>query len=105
MMVDERVYQVALEKLKLALPKIKSNEDIKKIVESKDVVFNRFRPVFSPENIQKLSEEDFKSFLLFENNLHWTGFHRQGNKSCADMEKLRQDLIYLLDEKNLLMIE
>ncbi len=99
MMVDEMDYQVALEKLKLALPKIKSNEDIKKIVESNDVVFNRFRPVFSSENIQKLSEEDFRSFLLFENNLHWTGLHRQGNKSCADMEKLRQDLIYLLDER------
>lgn len=98
-MVDERVYQVALEKLKLALPKIKSNEDIKKIVESKDVVFNRFRPVFSPENIQKLSEEDFKSFLLFENNLHWTGFHRQGNKSCADMENSAKILYTYLMKK------
>ncbi|HOW14997.1 endonuclease NucS domain-containing protein [Methanosarcina sp.] len=98
-MIDEKNYQAALEKLKLALPKIKSDEDIKKIVESKDVVFNRFRPVFSPENIQKLGEEDFKPFLLFENNLHWTGLHRQGTKICADMEKLRQDLLYLLDEK------
>jgi hypothetical protein len=48
------------------------------------------------ENLD-LTEEEFKSFLLFKNNKHWTGINRQPN-IYANMKKLRATLKALLDE-------
>jgi hypothetical protein len=32
--------------------------------------------LFRPENLPNLSEEDFKAFLLLENNKHWSNINR-----------------------------
>ena len=54
--------------------------------------------MFRPDNLDNLTKEDFKSFLLFRNNKHWEGIHRQGNLVTADMNKLKKALEILLDE-------
>ena len=65
---------------------------------SRDEVFARYQPIFHPDHIPNLTADEFKSFLLLENNRHWTGLHRQGGRICADMDKLRKALGILLDE-------
>jgi len=70
----------------------------KQIVEPRDQVLARFQPIFSPNHVSELSADEFKSFLLFENNRHWTGLHRQGTRMCLDMPKLRRGLSTLLSE-------
>jgi hypothetical protein len=70
----------------------------KQIVEPRDQVLARFQTMFSADHISELSADEFKSFLLFENNRHWTGLHRQGTRMCFDMTKLRLGLSTLLSE-------
>jgi len=69
-----------------------------KIVQPREGVFARFQPVFSPEHIPQLTEDEFKPFLLDRNNHHWSGLHRQGGRLCSDMPRLRKALSLLLDE-------
>ncbi len=70
----------------------------REIVDPRDQVLARFQPIFSAAHIPEISAEEFKSFLLFENNRHWTGLHRQGSRMCSDMTKLRRGLSALLAE-------
>jgi hypothetical protein len=70
----------------------------KEIVEPRDSVLARCQSVFSPENVTVITEEEFRSFLLSENNRHWSGLHRLGSKMCADMERLHEALAILVDE-------
>jgi len=70
----------------------------KSIVEPKDQVLARFQPIFSPDHIPSITDDEFKSFLILENNRHWTGLHRQGPRMCASMKKLRQSLSLLVDD-------
>jgi hypothetical protein len=53
--------------------------------------------LFHPEKIANLTEDQFKAFLLFKNNKHWSGIHRQSN-IYSDMERLKTALKVLLDE-------
>jgi hypothetical protein len=66
--------------------------------ESERKVIGRYGQIFNPLNLDKLTKEDFKSFLLLKNNLHWEGIHRQGNIVTADMDALIKFLKHLLDE-------
>jgi len=68
----------------------RSNEEAK--------VIEIYGQMFSPNNIDNLTKEDFKSFLLLKNNKHWNGIHRQGNIITENMPKLREALKILLDE-------
>jgi hypothetical protein len=70
----------------------------RQIVEPRDQVLARFQPIFSINHVPSISADEFKSFLLFENNHHWTGLHHQGTRMCSDMSKLRQGLSALLAE-------
>jgi hypothetical protein len=54
--------------------------------------------VFSLANIEQLTADTYRSFLLFRNNQHWTGLHRIGGKAAEDMSRLRQAFSILLDE-------
>jgi len=58
----------------------------------------RYGRMFSPASIPNLSAEEFKSFLSFKNNKHWTGIHRQSGLLTRDMERLREALSILVDE-------
>lgn len=64
----------------------------------KGEVISQFQPIFSPEYISAITEEEFKSFLLYKNNHHWTGLHRMGGIITADMDLLRDALTILVDE-------
>lgn len=67
-------------------------------IEAEKKVSGRYGHIFNPANLDRLTKEDFKSFLLIKNNLHWEGIHRQGNLITSDMDKLRGFLKLLLDE-------
>jgi len=71
--------------------------DTERINDEKTVI-EKFGSLFNSSNLDKLTAEDFKSFLLIKNNKHWEGIHRQGNMITSDMEKLRFVLKILLDE-------
>ncbi len=60
-------------------------------------VIARYQPIFAPDAVATLTEEELRSFLLFKNNHHWP-LHRQGARICADMDRLREALGILVDE-------
>ena len=85
-------------KLREAVASLKGTAIYKEIVEPRDTVLARFQPVFAPDHVTEITEDEFRSFLLLENNHHWSGLHRQGPRMCADMNRLRDALAILIDE-------
>ena len=61
-------------------------------------VIEKYGQMFSPNNLDDLTKDDFKSFLLFRNNKHWKHIQRQNNMITEDMDTLRNALTILLDE-------
>jgi hypothetical protein len=84
--------------LRATLVAFRKSPMYRQIVEPRDQIFARFQPIFSIDHVSTISADEFKSFLLLENNQHWTGLHRQGTRMCADMTKLRRGLCTLLAE-------
>jgi hypothetical protein len=86
----------------LALIRSKSSDEndwnAAQILKARDRVLARYGPVFSAEHIGDLDRETFLGFLRFENNRHWSGLHRHGNRMTADMPQLREALALLVDE-------
>lgn len=76
----------------------RKTENYRKWVELADGVIARFQPVFSPDHVAEITEEEFRPFLLDRNNHHWTGLHRSSSALCADMNALRKGLALLVDE-------
>ena len=85
--------------LRQKLAGMKSSPDHMAIVEPKDQVFARYQHVFSTDRVGQISKDEFRSFLMIENNKHWTGLHRQGPRICQNMKKLHKALTTLVDEK------
>ena len=46
------------------------SDDPPSSIEHKDSVLDEYRPLFQPEEVGSLTEQEFKEFLLFENNRH-----------------------------------
>jgi hypothetical protein len=69
-----------------------------KTLQAQDQVRARYQPVFSPEGVKNLAADDFRGFLLPENNQHWSAIHRQGGLMTGDMPRLRGALGLLVDE-------
>jgi len=67
-------------------------------LKSEKVVISKYGSIFHPSNLENLTKENFLSFLLIKNNLHWEGIHRQQKSVTSDMQKLKQTLTFLLDE-------
>ncbi len=65
----------------------------------RDAVFREYGRLFSPERVATITSADFQSFLLYENNRHWWGIHRQRRKQTADMPRLQHALSVLVDER------
>ncbi|MEA1885222.1 MAG: endonuclease NucS [Thermotogota bacterium] len=99
-MNTQKEIESAVSELKSRFVKLKSsdNEIFHSIVDPRDGVISRFRPVFSSESVFEITEQEFKEFLLFDNNKHWSGLHRMGSKICSDMHALREALKILVDE-------
>lgn len=67
-------------------------------INDEKIVIEKYGSLFCLDNLNNLTVEDFKSFLLIRNNKHWEGIHRQGNMITSDMEKLKSTLKLLLNE-------
>src|SRR5688572_20186251 len=91
-------YDLAIENFRKTLNKPETKRGISTIIENRDQVLARYRPIFSLENISNLSEDDFRSFLYFENNRHWSGLYRHVTTLTEDMDALREALATLVDE-------
>jgi hypothetical protein len=94
----ETILAEVIGKLREAVVSLKKSSIYNEIVEPRDAVLARFQPVFSADNSPHITEDEFRSFLLLENNHHWSGLHRQGPRICSDMGKLRKALTTLLNE-------
>ena len=92
-------FNEAVERLRTILARSRQNPDFMTTVQACDEVFERYQPIFNPDHLPELTEEEFRSFLYFENNKHWTGLYRQVHSLTADMDALRQALALLLDER------
>lgn len=68
------------------------------IANARHQVIARYAPMFAPENLDRMTAEDFRGFLLFKNNQHWDSLHRMGGFMTADMPKLREAIRLLVDE-------
>jgi len=67
-------------------------------LEQEKEVIKKYGALFNPINLDNLTKESFKSFLLIRNNKHWEGIHRQSNMITEDMDRLKSALKILLDE-------
>jgi len=92
------ITEEALGQLRAAKAAMAERKELRDIVESRDGVIARYGPAFQPGAVQSLEEGVLRSFLLIENNHHWSGLFRQGNRICADMPKTRAALAALVDE-------
>ncbi len=68
------------------------------IRDAKEGVITKYAPMFSTPDVDKLTANDFKGFLLFRNNNHWDSLHRGGGWMTEDMTRLREALKLLVDE-------
>lgn len=97
-------YEEALNELRSMLVRVShdSTEELDRIAadirDAKEKVRAHYVPIFTPDHLDSLTADDFKSFLLFRNNQHWDSLHRQGGWMTADMPKLREALKILVDE-------
>lgn len=78
---------------------MQKDAQIRDILESRDSVVDRYGPQFQPGQIEHIDEEVLRSFLLIENNKHWSGLFRQSNRICSDMAVTRAALGSLVDER------
>lgn len=96
--MDEANFSAAAGRLRAALAEMKGSPLWTEIVTPRDSVLARFQPIFRRTHIPQLTAEEFRPFLYFEHNHHWTGLYRQVNRVTADMPALRQALLVLTDE-------
>ena len=68
------------------------------VLKSRDEVIARYGALFGSERLDKLTADEFRGFLRYQNNRHWEGLQRRGSDIVADMPRLRATLRYLLDE-------
>lgn len=91
-------YQAALGILRQKRVPAGDNAEYRDMVARRDEVFAHYQPLFTPQGVSTLTAEEFKSFLSFENNHHWTGLNRLGWKACENMDALRPKLALLFDD-------
>jgi hypothetical protein len=75
--------------------------DFVDITTHKDQVLERYQRIFNLDHIPNLTRDEFESFLYYENNHHWTDYHRVKKFMTSDMSLLRRALQLLLDETRL----
>lgn len=95
-LTDTHVCQKAVARLWKAL---ETDSFAKKVISKRNNVLGRFQKSFSPENVSRLEEDEFRAFLRFENNLHWTALQGNGPRMCRNMSLLRNSLVVLLDDE------
>jgi hypothetical protein len=66
-------------------------------VAAKQAAVEHYGKLFHPDNIDKLTDEQFTEFLVFKNNKHWSGLNRHPEID-VDLDRLKTTLKVLLDE-------
>lgn len=100
-MSDNPVFDAAVVRLQGILARVNAGTislPLEPSLTRKQEVLDRYQPIFAPEHLPELTAEEFRSFLLFSNNQHWSGLHRFWPKITADMPRLREALAVLLDQ-------
>lgn len=98
-MVNTTLNQDRLNHFKEKILEIRDNREVVNIINAKEEVLGRYKPIFQPENIGELAEDDFLSFLNLTNNHHWSGLSRQKQKLKGNIVVIRDTLAELFDEK------
>jgi len=96
--IPDKSIEAAAETLRPLLETAAQDPDVKKVIDSRDKVLERYRPVFRCEHVPNLTAEEFQGFVRFENNCHWTNLTRKTTHVCDDLARLRSALSTLLDE-------
>jgi hypothetical protein len=68
------------------------------IRDAKETVISQYSTMFTPSNLEKMTAEDFRGFLLFKNNRHWDSLHHQGGWMTENMPVLREAIKLLTNE-------
>jgi len=95
---DTVAYQATLARLRqvMATRALTDDQYAQECAAQKQVL-GRYQPAFASANLERLTAEEFRSFLSFDNNQHWTGLNRLGWKACENMPGLRNALRTLQD--------
>lgn len=97
-MATQSAVKAAAGRLRAVMAWAKTNlPEYEEIIQGQQEVLARYQPSFALDAIPSLTEDEFRSFLLFESNHHWP-LHRQGSRICADMDRLREALTILVDD-------
>jgi len=72
----------------------KNDPETQAWLERKNKAFEKWKVKFSAENVDKLSRDEFRTFLRFNENQSWDGIQRQPHV-YKDMAKLRRTIKYL----------
>ena len=97
-MINEGDYRQAVAHLKGVHATVAQDEALKELLDAKAQVLARYQPTLTSEGVAQLTEEEFRDFLMFRNNRHWSGLQRLGPAITGDMDGLRKALHELLDE-------
>ena len=92
-------YREAVGTLKDILNKADQDEFLRNLIQAKDQVLSRYQEVFTLAGIAQLEAEDFREFLMFKNNQHWTGLQRLGPPILSNIKALRAALQDLINEE------
>lgn len=98
MMTKPPGYAAAVQRLKALQATQESDPILAKLVTARDDVLSRYGGMFARKSLDTLTEADFRDFLMFRNNRHWSGLQRMGPDIVGDMDGLRSALRDLLDE-------
>jgi hypothetical protein len=96
--MDETKLSAAAGSLRATLIELESSHLWGEIVTPRAEVLARFQPIFDRTHIPNLTADEFRPFLYFDNNHHWTGLHRQVNRITDNMDALRKALLIVTDE-------
>jgi len=73
--------------------------DLPASIEHKEDILDEYQSLFQSREVGSITEQEFREFLLYENNRHWTGLHRKRSMMTEDMDQLRDGLEILVDEE------
>jgi hypothetical protein len=98
MAVGGGMFEKAVAQLRYIKTECEQIPEIKRIIDARDGVYERYQRTFSYDAIPRLTEEEFRDFLAFDNNKHWTNLHRSGRLICQNMDGLQLALRTLHDD-------
>lgn len=96
---DDANFVAAVEQLQAVQVGIESgayDTNLNPSIADRHAVLARFQPIFARAHLPELNPAEFRAFLMFRNNRHWSGLHRLGPRLVKDIDALRHGLEVLL---------